>query len=150
MKPPIVLISVFTLTLLLFKAFTGEWKYVISGNIAMCCMLLFTSVAHFAFTKGMVLMMPSIIPFKKEMVYLTGVLELLLAIGLALPQTRYIASIIIIIFYIFLLPANISAAVRHVNIEKADFTGDGLGYLWFRIPLQLIFILWVWLFNIHK
>lgn len=150
MKPLIVLISVFTFTLLLFKAFTGEWKYTISGNIAMCCMLLFTSVAHFAFTKGMVLMMPSIIPFKKEMVYLTRVLELLLAIGLALPQTRYIASIIVIIFFIFLLPANISAAVRHVNIEKADFTGDGLGYLWFRIPLQLIFILWVWLFNIYK
>ncbi len=95
-------------------------------------------------------MMPSIIPFKKEMVYLTGVLELLLAVGLALPQTRYIASVILIIFFIFLLPANISAAVRHVNIEKADFTGDGLGYLWLRIPLQLLFILWVWLFNIHK
>ncbi|MGI8583445.1 MAG: DoxX family protein [Chitinophagaceae bacterium] len=126
MKPPIVLLSVFALSLILFKIFTGEWKYVISGNIAMCCMLLFTSVAHFAFTKGMVMMMPSIIPFKKEMVYLTGVLELLLAIGLALPQTRYIASIIIIIFFIILLPANISAAAMHVNIKKADFTGKGV------------------------
>lgn len=148
MKPFIVLLSVFVVSTALFKAFTGEWKYIISGNIAMCCTLLFTSVAHFAFTEGMILMMPSFMPFKKEIVYLTGVLELVLAISLLFPQTRYFASVIIIIFFIFLLPANISAAIKHVNIEKADFSGDGLGYLWFRIPLQLIFILWVWIFNI--
>ncbi len=150
MKPPIVLISVFTLSLLLFKAFTGEWKYFISGNIAMCCMLLFTGVAHFVFTKGMVMMMPSFIPYKREMIYSTGVLEFLLGIGLVIPQTRHISSILIIIFFIVLLPANISAAFSHVNIEQADYSGPGLRYLWFRIPLQLIFILWVWLFNLQK
>ncbi len=150
MKPPIVLISVFTLSLLLFKAFTGEWKYVISGNIAMCCMLLFTGVAHFVFTKGMVMMMPCFIPYKREMIYSTGVLEFLLGIGLVIQQTRHISSILIIIFFIVLLPANISAALRHLNIEKGDYSGPGLRYLWFRIPLQLIFILWVWLFNLQK
>ncbi len=89
-------------------------------------------------------------PIKREMIYLTGVLEFLLGIGLVIPQTRHISSILIIIFFILLLPANIYAALRHVNIEKGDYSGPGLRYLWFRIPLQLIFIQWVWLFNLQK
>ena len=82
------------------------------------------------------------------MVYFTGILELAAAPGLIIPQTRHIAAILLIIFFILLLPANIIAAKQKINIEKASYGGPGLSYLWFRIPLQLFFIVWVLYFAI--
>ncbi len=149
MKPVFVLISVFVLSLLARAVFVKEWNYVLAGNIAMGAMMIFTSVAHFAFAKGMVMMMPSFLPMKQFLVYITGLMEALLGIGLVMSSTRYYAAIALIIFFILVLPANIMAAKRKVNIEKADYTGPGLSYLKFRIPLQLFFIAWVWYFGIR-
>jgi uncharacterized membrane protein len=39
---------------------------------------------------------------------------------------------------------NIYAATQHIDIEKGTFTGPTTPYLWFRIPLQLLFIGWVY------
>ncbi|MES2809424.1 MAG: hypothetical protein V4619_12400, partial [Bacteroidota bacterium] len=111
-------------------------------------MLVFTSVAHFAFFNGMLLTVPPYMPFKAFMVYATGVLEIAGAIGLLLNTTHYITGILLIIFFVALIPSNIYAAQNHINLEKADCTGNGLNYLWFRIPLQLLFIGWVWYFAI--
>jgi uncharacterized membrane protein len=38
----------------------------------MCVMLFFTAIGHFEFTKGMVMMIPSMIPLKTEIIYFTG------------------------------------------------------------------------------
>ncbi|MEI9807832.1 MAG: hypothetical protein WDO16_08115 [Bacteroidota bacterium] len=54
----------------------------------------------------------------------------------------------LIIFFIIILPVNINAAIHKVNMEKANHTGNEVNYLWFRIPLQLLFILWVWYFGL--
>jgi len=59
---------------------------------------------------------------------------------LIIPQTRHVAAILLIIFFILLLPANIIAAKQKINIEKASYGGRGLSYLWFRIPLQLFLL----------
>ena len=114
----------------------------------MTIMLVFTSVAHFKFAKGMVLMLPSFIPYKKTVVYLTGVIEILLGIGLLIDKVKQPAAIIIIIFFVLLLPANIYAAQNKINLEKANYEGNGLNYLWFRVPLQLFFIGWVYYFGL--
>jgi uncharacterized membrane protein len=44
-----------------------------------------------------------------------------------------------------LLPANIKAAKEHIDYQKGNFEGSGLKYLWFRMPLQILFILWIYL-----
>ncbi|MEP6596097.1 MAG: hypothetical protein ABJA71_09115 [Ginsengibacter sp.] len=59
------------------KIILGQYEAALSARIAMSVMLVFASAAHFAFTKGMTMMMPDVIPFKKEVVYLTGILEIL-------------------------------------------------------------------------
>jgi len=114
----------------------------------MAIMLLFTAVGHFAFYKGMIMTVPPYIPFKKFVVYFTGVLEVVAALGLLLIGTHYYTAISLIPFFIALLPSNVYASQNHINLEKADFTGNGLSYLWFRIPLQLFFIAWIWFFAI--
>ena len=150
MKPLVVLALSFLLSLVIIKLITAQWNFILAGNIAMCIMLCFTAVGHFAFTKGMVMMMPQFIPFKKELVYITGIIEVFAGMSLLFPQLRYAASIFLVIFFILLLPANINAAIRHIDYEKADFTGSGHNYLWFRVPLQILLIAWVWYFGIKR
>ena len=146
MKPLILLIIVFVLSLGVTRITGGAFDYVLSGNIAMAAMLLFTSIGHFVFAKGMAMMLPGFVPFKTAIVYLTGLMEIAAAIGLLFSSSRHIAGWYIILFFILLLPANIFAAVKKVDYEKATYTGNGLSYLWFRVPLQALFIAWIYVF----
>ena len=140
MKPLLVLIAAFTVTIIGLRLFTQEWNCVLAGNIAMTTMLLFTAVGHFAFTKGMMLMLPGFIPFKKALVHLTGVVEAAATIGLLIGPLREITAILLIVFFVLLLPANIYAALKRVDYQKGTYAGQGVSYLWFRVPLQLLFI----------
>ena len=114
----------------------------------MSVMLLFTAIAHFAYSKGMAMMLPAFIPFKTLIVYLTGVIEIMAAIGLQLDYLRVTTAWLLIIFFILILPANIYAAKAQVDYQKGDLTGNGTTYLWFRIPLQILFIVWTYYFCI--
>ncbi|WP_317197662.1 DoxX family protein [Neotamlana laminarinivorans] len=120
-----------------------------SGRLAMAIMLVFTAIGHFAFTKGMSMMIPKVIPFKSSFVYLTGIFEILLAIGLLIPKLKTISGWTLIIFLLLLLPANVYAAINHVNYQNGTFNGNGLVYLWFRIPLQILFIIWTYASSIR-
>lgn len=148
MKPLLVLIVAFLVSLTGLKLFSGEWNYHLAGNIAMASMLLFTAIGHFAFTKGMTMMLPDFVPFRKELVYLTGILEAAAAIGLLIGSSREITAILLIIFFMLLLPANIYAALKNVDYQKGTYDGQGLTYLWFRVPLQLFFIAWIVYFSL--
>jgi uncharacterized membrane protein len=121
---------------------------IFAGNLSMCLMLFLTATGHFLFTKGMVMMLPSFIPFKTTCVYFTGILEMILGIALLFPSFRSNAGIILVAFFIFILPTNIYASLKHLNLEKADYSGAGPGYLWFRIPMQLFLIGWIFYFSI--
>jgi len=144
MKPLIVLLVAFAIALITTKLVFNNFDIAFSGRIAMSIMLAFTAIAHFAFTKGMEMMIPGFIPFKKGMVYLTGVIEILAAIGLLIPKFRVVTAWLLIVFFVLLIPANIKAAIRHIDYQKGTFDGNGVAYLWFRVPLQIVFILWTY------
>lgn len=150
MEPLIILIVVFIITLVSAKIIRKAWLYSFAGFVAMSVMLIFTGISHFLFSEGMALMLPGFIPFKKEVIYLTGVIEMAAAAGLLIPRFRKMTACLLIIFFIAILPANIHAAIHHVNLRTASFDGSGLNYLWFRVPLQIVFIAWVYYFGIKK
>lgn len=147
MKPFYVLLIGFTIFIFTIKLINGNWDYTLSANIAMSLMLLFTAVGHFAFTKGMTMMLPDFVPMKSFMIYFTGVLEIMAAVGLLLPSLRLLTSALLILFFSLILPCNIYAAIKKIDYQKATFDGPGISYLWLRVPLQLIFIAWVYVFN---
>jgi uncharacterized membrane protein len=148
MKPLIVLIVSFIISCLVFYIITHDINLYISGRIAMAIMLLFTAMGHFMFTKGMALMVPELIPYKEGIVQLTGIIEVGAAVGLVTPSIHYITGVLLNIFFVLMLPANIIAAKQNINLEKASYDGPGLAYLWFRIPLQVLFIGWVLFFAV--
>ncbi len=144
MKPLFVLIISFTISLIVMKLVFKTFNAALAGRIAMSIMLVFTSIAHFAFTKGMEMMIPDFVPFKKMTVYLTGIIEVCAAVGLLIPGSRVLTAWLLILFFVLLLPANINAAVKHIDYQKGTNDGAGLTYLWFRVPLQILFILWTY------
>ncbi|WP_333862152.1 DoxX family protein [Sphingobacterium sp.] len=149
MKPLFVLIVVFVVSNLSTLLLKGTVDYFLSGKIALAVMLLFTSFGHLLYTKGMSLMLPEFIPFKKEVIYATGLLEVLAAIGLFVPQVSRMTGILLFVFFLLILPANIRANLKHLNYETATFDGPGPNYLWFRIPFQILLIAWTYYFVIR-
>jgi uncharacterized membrane protein len=144
MAPLIVLLLSFVSYLLYLKVRKGELNYALAGKVAMSVMLLFTAIGHFVYTEGMSRMIPSFIPLKKEIVCFTGIVEILAAIGLLIPKFQRLTAWFLILFFILILPANINAAIHSIDYQKGTEGGHGINYLWFRIPLQLLFIGWVY------
>ena len=115
------------------------------GRISLSVLLVFTGTAHFYKMQQMAMMLPDYLSYKSEIIYMTGVLELLGAIGILVPRVRRLAGICLILMLVGFLPANVYAAYKHV-----DFGGHAYGpaYLLFRIPLQLFFIWWTYRYAI--
>lgn len=144
MKPLLVLLTSFMLTALTFKYLRNDFRLAFSGRIAMALMLLFTASGHFVFVDGMASMLPFSIPYRHEIVYLTGILEIAAALALLfIKQKTYIAWGLLL-FFAAVLPANIYAAVHSVNYQTGLQDGEGPMYLFFRVPLQLFFMAWVY------
>jgi uncharacterized membrane protein len=71
----------------------------------------------------------------------TGILEILGALGLLLPATRVAAGFCLAALLIAQFPANVYAALKHIPLRGKSPTP-----LWVRLPMQLILIallLWV-------
>lgn len=144
MKTLVVLLASFVIAIFVIKIVNKEYDLALSARIAMSIMLCFTALGHFLYTKGMSMMIPQFIPFKISLVYLTGIFEVLLAIGLLIPKLTVVSGWALIIFLLLMLPANVYAALHNIDFQKATIDGNGVSYLWFRVPLQLLFIAWAY------
>ncbi len=92
-------------------------------RLGLAVMFCFTAAAHFnSMRSDMVRMVPPAVPNPELMVTLTGICEVLGAIGLLVPRTRRIAAVALIVFLIAVLPANIHAAQSGVTFRGAADT----------------------------
>jgi len=147
MAPLIFLLATFAILYLINRFLLGaRLSLSFIGRASMAVMLVVTGVSHFTNTQPMVEMMPDFVPAKRELVYFTGVCELLAVIGLIWDRTARLASILLVIFFVLVLPANIAGSLKSVQFGGMEF---GPLYLLFRIPLQIFFIWWVWFFGIR-
>ncbi|PAU89007.1 hypothetical protein CK507_04870 [Pseudomonas sp. WN033] len=101
----------------------------------------FFAIGHFVQTEGMVAMLPAWVPWRLQLVYLTGVLELLIAIGFFLPDYRELAAKLAIAVLILFFPANVYAALHGVGLGGHQW---GPVYLLIRAPLQIVLIFWAY------
>lgn len=148
MAPLIFLLGTFAALYLINRFLLGgRLSLSFMGRASMAVMLIVTGIAHFTNTQQMIDIMPDFIPAKREMIYLTGVCELLAVVGLLWDKTARLASILLIIFFVLVLPANIAGSLKSVQFAGMEY---GPLYLLFRIPLQIFFIWWVWYFGIRK
>ncbi len=115
-------------------------SWLAAARWALALMLLFTAAAHFTRMKeDLVRMVPPWVRWPRQVVALTGACEVLEAIGILAPATRQLAGILLIVFFIAILPANIHAARAGAFLGGRPATP-----LWLRIPMQLLFIALAW------
>lgn len=117
------------------------------GAWGLALVFLFTASGHFVQTAGLVEMLPPFIPARVPLIYLTGALEIALAIGIAVPATRRIAGLAAIATLVLFFPANVYAAMNHIGTGGHQW---GPSYLLIRGPLQAILIAWAWWFTIRR
>ena len=111
------------------------------GRIGLSLLFLFTGVGHYTQTLGMAQMVPPFLPYPVETIYITGVFELLGAIGLWIPALLRLVGIALILMLIGFLPINFYAAFNYI-----DFGGHGVGpiYLLVRVPYQILLLWWTY------
>ncbi|MCB0720992.1 MAG: DoxX family membrane protein [Ignavibacteriae bacterium] len=126
--------------LFVFKDKLSDSKF--KGRVAASVMFIFTGISHFTNTEAFLAITPDFIPATKEMIYLSGIFEILGAIGLQLPRFRKFSAWGLILLLLAVFPANINAAVNGILTEVAF--GIGIWYLWVRLLFQPVFIWWVW------
>ena len=104
---------------------------------AFAALLVFTAFAHFhpRTRRDLIRMVPASLPAPGVLVTVTGLLELLGAIGLLVPQTQAAAAYALALLLVALSPANIHAARAGVVIAGRRATP-----LVWRLPLQLCWI----------
>jgi uncharacterized membrane protein len=114
--------------------------WMVSARFALATMFVFTAASHFApMKKDLIAMVPSSLPRPDLLVFATGVLELAGAAGLLLAATRFWAACGLILLMAAMLPANVSAARRGIEIRGRRVTP-----LWLRVPMQALFMAWAW------
>jgi uncharacterized membrane protein len=112
----------------------------VSARFALVTMFLFTAVSHFApMRKDLIAMVPPRLPRPALLVFATGVLELAGAAGLLFDTTRFWAACGLILLMAAMLPANVSAARREIEIRGRRVTP-----IWLRVPMQALFMVWAW------
>jgi uncharacterized membrane protein len=90
-------------------------------------------------TKAYVAIMPDYLPAHRELVYLSGVAESASGLASMHPRTRRVGGVLGIATLIAIFPANVHMAQHPERYPKIPPWA-----LYARLPLQALFIYWVW------
>ncbi|WP_273833017.1 DoxX family protein [Guptibacillus sedimenti] len=102
---------------------------------------IFAGIAHFIQGEGFASMIPEWVPFRLGMIYVTGIMEIVLAILLLIPSTRKQARFWTAVYLVVIFPANIYAAIAGIPAPGQEEANELL--LWIRLLFQPLLIWWV-------
>jgi uncharacterized membrane protein len=109
------------------------------GLILVFLWFLFGGVAHFSLTEVEMRIVPPVIPWPRAAVLVSGVFELLGAVGILIPASRRAAGIGLFLLTIAVTPANV------YMLQHADLFNVPRWALVVRLPFQVVLlalILW--------
>jgi uncharacterized membrane protein len=109
----------------------------------MALLLLWAGTMHFLRPASFAQIVPPFVPFPLAAVYLSGVVELVLAVGLLLPSLSRRAASATILLLVAVFPANVYHWLADVHV---DGSAAPLWYHLLRVPAQGLLIAWAfWL-----
>jgi len=109
-----------------------------AARLAMAVAMMFSGVSHFADTAAFVQLLPEWVPGRTPLILATGVLEILLGVGLLTRRRRREVALLLVAYLVAVFPANVYVAVADVPLD-----GLGGGNPWLRLPFQAVYIIWV-------
>jgi uncharacterized membrane protein len=111
------------------------------GKFAFAFIFLFAGTMHFVQTDFFLKIMPPYLPWHREIVYISGIIEILLGIGLLIPSLSTRAAWGIIALLIAVFPANI-----HVFMNQQIIQAPPAAHI-LRLVLQGVLIAWAWVYT---
>ena len=82
-------------------------------------------IEHFREPQKFVDIVPKYMPFALFLVYLTGIMEILVGLGIIYPDTREITGRLTVLFLIAIYPANFNMWINDVPFNGARLTTQG-------------------------
>lgn len=111
----------------------------------LAAVLVGAGVMHFVDPWFFVQIMPPYLPWHWELVYVSGVIEIVLGIALLVPATQRLAAWGAIALFVAVFPANVHMAMANVQFDPPPAAGQPSQVAaWARLPLQLVLIAWAW------
>ena len=114
-------------------------KTTFKGILAVC--MVVAGVLHFAQSEPFIRIVPDFLPAPGALVYISGVVEILLGIGLLVPATQRLSAWGLVALFIAVYPANLNMAFNHIHIDGVP---DGWWFQAIRLPFQFVLIAWAY------
>ena len=102
-------------------------------------MFLAAGANHFANTDFYLSMMPDYLPWHREAVHVSGLLEMVGGAAVLIRAVRPAAGLFLCALLVAVFPANVEMAMH-----PEDFPAFSPVTLWARLPLQAVLIFWAW------
>ena len=119
-------------------------KDTLRGILAVC--MIVAGVLHLVVPEPFIKIVPGMLPAPGFLVWLSGVIEILLGIGLTASNlaVRSLSAWGLIALFIAVYPANLNMAFNHIKLE-------GIPDSWWlhgpRLPFQFVLIAWAYWFT---
>jgi uncharacterized membrane protein len=115
-------------------------RYVMGG------LYIVAGVMHFVVPTVYAQVVPPVFPNALALVYISGIAEIVLGIGVLFRRTQRLAAWGLIALLIAIFPANVYMATTDVVLEGAPAAVQTPSdvVLWARLPLQGVLLLWAW------
>lgn len=107
--------------------------------LAVC--ILVAGTLHFIASEPFIKIVPDFLPAPQAIVYFSGVLEILAAIGLLTPPFSRAAAWGLVWLFIAVYPANINMAVNQIHLDGVP---DSPIFQAIRLPFQFVLIAWAY------
>lgn len=107
--------------------------------------MIAAGINHFVNPDFYVKIVPRSLPAPEALVYISGVAEVLFALGTMHPRTRRAAGWALIATLVVVYPANV-----YMAFNPSRFASIPPWVLWARLPLQFLFVYWVWLATLQE
>lgn len=112
---------------------------------AMALLYVVAGGLHFVVPELYAQIVPPVLPAPLALVYLSGLAEITVGVGLLVPRTRSYAAWATIALLVAVFPANVYMAVSMVPVEGVSGGDDPSALVrWGRLPLQGVLVLWAY------
>ncbi|RMG54177.1 MAG: hypothetical protein D6722_29445 [Bacteroidetes bacterium] len=101
-------------------------------------MLLLAGAGHFLSPAFLLGFFPDWVPYPTFWIYLSGMAELILGIGLLWPRWRRAAAGLSSLMFLVYLPLHIRDLVIETPVVGSEMAA------WVRLPIQFVLIAWAW------
>jgi uncharacterized membrane protein len=103
---------------------------------------ILAGINHFVMPQFYMRIMPPYLPYPLALIYLSGLVEIISGIFLAINKTRKVGAWLIICLLIAVFPANIQMSIDQFHLLGLMFYLSLL-----RLPFQFLLIYWAYIFT---